>query len=120
MRICICLYLPAFFRFLVSLCCRWFRRSSLAHLCFLVCKLRSSGATSYSSFVRLSTPQELVYVKVELATAEQRRHEDIDAFKRKLQAVKETVVAYAAASSSSLQVYTHCIPLLGRQFLWTL
>ena len=46
-------------------------------------------------------------MKVELAAAEQRRHEDIDAFKKKLQAVKETVVAYAAASSSSLQVHTH-------------
>ncbi|CDJ66358.1 pseudouridylate synthase 1, putative [Eimeria necatrix] len=48
--------------------------------------------------------KELVHAKVELAAAEQRRHEDIDAFKKKLQAVKETVVAYAAASSSSLQV----------------
>ncbi|CDJ30758.1 pseudouridylate synthase 1, putative [Eimeria mitis] len=47
--------------------------------------------------------KELVHVKVELAAAEQRRHEDIDAFKKKLQAVKETVVAYAAASSGSLQ-----------------
>ncbi|CDI86392.1 pseudouridylate synthase 1, putative [Eimeria praecox] len=47
--------------------------------------------------------KELVHVKVELAAAEQRRHEDIDAFKKKLQAVKETVVAYAAASSTRLQ-----------------
>lgn len=55
----------------------------------------------------MASRQELVHAKVELAAAEQRRHEDIDAFKKKLQAVKDTVVAYAAASSSNSQVYRH-------------
>lgn len=45
--------------------------------------------------------KELVFAKVELAAAEQRRHEDIDAFKKKLEGVKASVLAYAAASSSS-------------------
>ncbi|XP_026190155.1 uncharacterized protein LOC34623925 [Cyclospora cayetanensis] len=47
--------------------------------------------------------KDLVHAKVELAAAEQRRHEDIDAFKKKLQMVKDTVVAYAVASSSNVQ-----------------
>ncbi|OEH76020.1 pseudouridylate synthase [Cyclospora cayetanensis] len=47
--------------------------------------------------------EDLVHAKVELAAAEQRRHEDIDAFKKKLQMVKDTVVAYAVASSSNVQ-----------------